>query len=255
MKADLQEALAHKLLALADDELILGHRDSEWTGHAPILEEDIAFANIALDELGHAKTWYCLLADLIGEDRETYPDRLVFFREAADYRHLQMVELPKGDWAFTIVRQYLFDAAEVTRLEQGAQSKHQPVAEAAAKIRQEELYHYRHTQAWLKRLGLAMEESRRRMQNALNQLWPYAAQLFVPLPGESLLVQAGFVPAPERLRSAWEQLVLPQLAQADLTIPVNAAAITVQRDRHTPHLAALLAELQEVARLNPGAAW
>ena len=154
MKADLKEALAHKLLAMADDELVVGHRNSEWTGHAPILEEDIAFTNIALDEIGHAKIWYQLLADLVGENPETYPDKLVFHREATEYRNIQMVELPIGDWAFTIVRQYLLDAAEFVRLGELVQSQYQPMAEAAAKIRKEEIYHYRHTHAWLQRLGL-----------------------------------------------------------------------------------------------------
>src|SRR3972149_8426617 len=107
-----KKALADYLIALADDELILGHRDSEWTGHAPILEEDIAFANIALDEIGHARLWYELAADLIGEDKNTFPDKKVFFRPAQEFSCLQFVELPKGDWAFSMLRQYLFDAFE-----------------------------------------------------------------------------------------------------------------------------------------------
>jgi ring-1,2-phenylacetyl-CoA epoxidase subunit PaaC len=109
MNPDLKAALAAQLLVMADDELVLGHRDSEWCGHAPILEEDIAFANIALDEIGHAVTWYGLLADLKGQDRETYPNRLVYHRDMLDFRCVQMVEQPKGDWAFSMLRQYLFD--------------------------------------------------------------------------------------------------------------------------------------------------
>ena len=103
MSPEITQALAAKLLALADDEFLLGHRDSEWCGHAPILEEDIAFANIAQDEIGHASLWLNLYKDLTGDD----PDRLLFFREAADYRNAQLCELPKGDWAFTMMRQYL----------------------------------------------------------------------------------------------------------------------------------------------------
>lgn len=255
MNSDLQAALAQKLLAMADDELILGHRNSEWTGHAPILEEDIAFTNIALDELGHAGTWYTLLADLKGEDRATYPDQLIFFRDAAGYRPAQLVELPKGDWAFSMLRQYLFDAFERVRLEQLSQSHYQPLAEAAAKIRKEELYHYRHTSAWLRRLGLGTEESHQRMQQALDQLWPYLPQLFTPLPGEADLIEAGFVPELEHLQSAWKKVVLPALNEAELSIPLNSTLLTASRDQHTPYLEPLLAEMQQVARLDPQARW
>ncbi|MCL4257815.1 MAG: phenylacetate-CoA oxygenase subunit PaaC [Anaerolineales bacterium] len=154
-----QYALSGYLIALADDELILGHRDSEWTGHAPILEEDIAFANLALDEIGHAKLWYELAADLLGEDKTTYPDKLVYFREPAQFRNMQLVELPKGDWAFSTLRQYLFDAFEALRLEALSQSSYTPLAEIAARIRTEELYHLRHSQAWVPRLGLGTQDS------------------------------------------------------------------------------------------------
>ncbi|MGH7428237.1 MAG: 1,2-phenylacetyl-CoA epoxidase subunit PaaC, partial [Candidatus Methylomirabilaceae bacterium] len=167
---ELDLAVAARVLALADDELILAHRDSEWTGHAPILEEDIGLANIAQDELGHAGLWYGIYRSLVGHD----PDRMVFFREAGDWRCVQLVELPKGDWAFTMLRQYLFDAYEHVLLTQLAQSRHEGVAAAAAKIRQEELYHSRHTSAWVRRLGLGTAESHRRTQDALDALWPYA---------------------------------------------------------------------------------
>ena len=175
-----QLALADYLLALADDELILGHRNSEWTGHAPILEEDIAFANLAQDEIGHARLWYGLVNDLGGPE----PDRLVFFRSAAEYRNAPILELPKGDWAFSMLRQYLFDVGEAQRLPLLAGSPHRPLAEAAAKIRTEEIYHLRHTHAWIERLAQGTQESHRRVQAALDLLWPFAVQLFQPLPGE-----------------------------------------------------------------------
>ncbi len=186
----LSAALSERLLAMGDDEIILAHRDSEWTGHAPILEEDIAFANIALDELGHASIWYGLREALTGES----PDEVVFFREPGDFRNIQLVEMPKGDWAFSMVRQYLFDAAESVLLPQLTVSAYQPLAEAAAKIRREEVYHLRHTSLWLKRLGLGTDESHRRTQQALDAVWPYAQQLFVPLPGDAVLMEAGIVP-------------------------------------------------------------
>ena len=255
MNRDLKEALVHKLLAMADDELILGHRDSEWTGYAPILEEDIAFANIALDELGHAKIWYRLLAELAGKDPETFPEQLVFFRDAPEYCSAQLVELPKGDWAFTILRQYMFDAAEPVHLEGLLDSWYPPLAQAAAKIRAEEIYHYRHTCAWVQRLGLGTEESHRRTQHALNQLWYFAYQLFQPLPDGHLLIEAGLVPELGRLRSAWEGLVRPQLETGALQVPEDAVPFTVQRDQYTEHRVSLLREMQKVARLIPGARW
>ncbi|MEW5988824.1 MAG: 1,2-phenylacetyl-CoA epoxidase subunit PaaC [Chloroflexota bacterium] len=251
MNPDLQHVLTEKLLALGDDELVLGHRDSEWAGHAPILEEDIAFGNVALDEMGHAMLWYNLRRDLTGDD----PDRLVYFRDPAAYRNLQMVELPKGDWAFTIARQYLFDAAEGVFLAQLAHSQYWPLAEVAAKIGREELYHYRHSSNWVKRLGLGTAESHRRMQAALDELWPYTAQVFAPLPHERLLVEAGFVPDPNTLRSTWLTTVAPFLRESGLDVPAHGGDPAAGRDQHTEYLTPLLTDLQEVARYDPTAEW
>jgi ring-1,2-phenylacetyl-CoA epoxidase subunit PaaC len=247
----LKQPLRQKLLAMADDELILAHRDSEWTGHAPILEEDIAFSNIAQDELGHATLFYGLIKELTGEE----PDQLVFFREAADFRNIQMVELRKGDWAFSMVRQYLFDASEMVRAAALINGRYKPLAEAAAKIRQEELYHYRHTSEWVRRLGLGTEESHGRTQIALNDLWPYAFQLFAPIEGESELVRAGFVPDSDELRHSWEVVVLAHLRSAGLQIPLVEDAPAADRGEHTDYFPALIAELQSVARSDPEAVW
>ena len=190
MNDALHAALAARLLASADDELILAQRNAGWTGHAPILEEDIALANIAQDELGHATIWYGLVETLTGED----PDRLAFFREPGQFRSAQIVEQPRGDWAFTMLRQYLFDAYELTLLSRLVASAYQPAADAAARMRNEEIYHYRHSSAWVRRLGLGTDESHRRMQRALDELWPLTGQLFSAQPGDDLLVAAGFWP-------------------------------------------------------------
>jgi ring-1,2-phenylacetyl-CoA epoxidase subunit PaaC len=254
MKADLKTAMAAKLLAMADDELVLGHRDSEWCGHAPILEEDIAFANIALDEIGHAILWYGLHADLVDENRETYPDKLAYERPASAYRSARIVELPKGDWAFSMMRQYLFDAYEMAMLERLAASRYSPVSEAAAKIRKEEIYHLRHTKAWVRRLGLGTEESHQRMQAALDALWPAAAQLFEPVDGEAELIAAGHVPDPAGVRCAWEEEVGKWLTDAGLALPPGADT-PGDRDQHTEYLAALLDDLQQVTRQYPGLKW
>ena len=247
-----RDALAGRLLAMGDDELVLAHRNSEWAGHAPILEEDIAFANIALDEMGHAAIWYNLYCDLTEDD----PDRLIFFRNPGEYRNVQLVELPKGDWAFSMVRQYLFDAAENVSLRQLAASSYRPLAEAATKIATEEIYHLRHTGLWLRRMGLGTVESHTRAQSALDTLWPYARQLFAPLPTDAALYEAGIIPDTSLLRREWEGLTRPFLAECDLFIPDDALPRRdIPRTEHTEHLMALLAEMQAVARLDPEAEW
>lgn len=246
-----EQILTQKLLAMADDEIILAHRNSEWIGHGPILEEDIALANIAQDELGHANVWYGLIEAITGEE----PDKLVFFRETAAYRNVQMVELPRGDWGFTMLRQYLFDAYELLLLDQLQQSSYQPLAEACVKIRNEEIYHFRHSSSWVKRLGLGTEESHRRIQTALDALWPYAQQLFVPLPDEYLLIEAKIVPDLAELHQEWLERIRPFLSAANLTIPDNHQPPTTHRSKHTKHLTKLLNEMQKVARLNVEAVW
>ncbi len=251
MNQAFQQVLIQKLLAMADDELILAHRNSEWIGHAPILEEDIALANIAQDELGHANIWYELHQTLTGDG----PDELAFFRDAAEFRNVQMVELPRGDWAFTMLRQYLFDAYELLLLVKLQHSRYQPLAEASAKIRNEEIYHLRHTSSWIKRLGLGTEESNRRTQNALDELWPYAQQLFVPLPDESLLLDEKIVPDLAALHEEWLERIRPFLTATNLTIPTSHTPPTANRSRHTAHLTTLLGDMQKVARLNREAVW
>ena len=246
----LRAVLAARLLASADDELILAHRNAEWTGHAPILEEDIALANIAQDELGHATIWYGLVEALTGED----PDRLAFFREAGQFRNAQLVEQPRGDWAFTMLRQYLFDAYELTLLSRLLASTYQPAADAAARMRNEEIYHYRHSSAWVRRLGLGTDESHGRMQQALDALWPLAEQLFCAQAGDESLVAAGMWPEFRELESAWREVVVPFLGQAELVVP-NVAMRPTDRSEHSPHLDALLADMQMVARADREAVW
>jgi ring-1,2-phenylacetyl-CoA epoxidase subunit PaaC len=254
MEEVLKQAVKAYILGLADDELILGHRDSEWCGHAPILEEDIAFANIALDEIGHAGLWYTLYSELAGEDKDEYPDRLVYFREPNEYRNIQMVELPNGDFAFSMLRQYLFDMLEMVRLGRLSQSKYQPLADIAAKVRKEEIYHARHCKAWVRRLGLGTEESRRRLQVALDALWPFVLQPFISVEGEEGLVEAGYVPASQDLKTDWEAEVVPFLKESGLAIP-EVPQLDMDRSRHTPHLKILLYEMQTLPRSEPEAKW
>jgi ring-1,2-phenylacetyl-CoA epoxidase subunit PaaC len=254
MNPETMRMLAEALTCLADDELILGHRNSEWCGHAPILEEDIAFANISLDEIGHAELWYRIIAGLAGEDPDSYPDQLVYFRPAGEFRNLPLVEFPRGDWAFSMLRQYLFDAAELVRLEALGSTLYKPLGEVARKIYKEELYHYRHSRAWVERLAQGTQESHERMQTALNAQWPYAADLFTPLPGEHFLAAENYLPDSVALGHTWKEMALSFCVQSGLVIP-EPQKVEFNRSRHTPYFDPLLMELQSVARLEPGAAW
>lgn len=257
MEREHKEALIEYLVSMGDDELILGHRNSEWSGHAPIIEEDIAFANIALDEIGHASVWYSLLAELRAEDPHTYPDQLVFFRNPNDFRNVQLVELPKGDWAFSMLRQYMFDVFENKHLSALAYSRYTSLAEAAAKIGTEEIYHLRHTSAWIKRLGLGTEESNRRLQNGLDQILPLVGQLFAPLKHETTLASEGYVPGRDQLERDWQSEVMPYLEECALEVPesISFAEAQIRRDQHSPNLKVLITEMQSVARLDGQAEW
>ncbi len=244
--------LSEKILSLADDSFILGHRNSEWAGHAPILEEDIAFANIALDELGHAQLWYGLYQDLTGAEA----DRVVFFREANEWRNTQLVELPKGDWAFSMLRQYLFDVYENVLLEKFVYSTDARVRDIAAKIRSEEIYHLRHTSNWVKRLGLGTDESHARMQNALGELWSYALQLFEPIDGEQDLIAENIFPDVKLLRDEWQNKTVSHLLASGLILQDVSEPTTISREQHTEHLAELLNDMSSVARLEKfGVEW
>lgn len=242
-------ALIARLFSLADDEFLLGHRDAEWTGHAPLLEEDIAFSNIAQDEMGHALMWYTILHEHFDQPA---PDRLAFWRAADQFHNATLVELPRGDWAFTIVRQFLFDAYEQARNDWLLRCGYAPIEDAARKLAREEIYHLMHSQGWVLRLGDATEESHRRMQAALNRTWPHALGLFEPPTGDD----AFGAKLPE-IQAAWRAAVEPRLVQATLTIPDAATAIGGgRRGAHTPHLVELLTDLQKVARLEaPEAVW
>jgi ring-1,2-phenylacetyl-CoA epoxidase subunit PaaC len=248
-------ALDSKLLRLGDDEFILGHRNSEWTGHGPILEEDIAFANLALDELGHGILWYRIVATLRGEDPDTYPDRLVYQRNAREFQNADVVALPHTDWAFSMLRQFLFDAYEAIHVAALVSSSHQPVAAAAAKIKQEEVYHLYHTKAWVQRLGLGTDESQRRMQTALDQLWTPFQQLFAAGPEESLLVDAGITPDLRRIHVEWKDTVVSFLESCALVVPEQAVVPAVRQSANPEHMEPLVAKLQEVSKIAPDAVW
>jgi ring-1,2-phenylacetyl-CoA epoxidase subunit PaaC len=244
--------LATLLLAMADDELVLGHRDAEWTGHAPILEEDIAFSNIAQDEIGHALVWYTAYEKLSGLS----PDKMAFERPARAFTCARFVTYPKGDFAYTVVRQFLFDVAEEVRLRSFADGTEERLRAPALKILKEEAYHRLHTQGLVERLGDATDESRTRMRAALASAYPQALGLFEPLAGEETLVSSGATVASSELAALWRAAVDPVLKGAGLPIHAEAAAETGGRTgRHTEHLEGLIGDLQSVYRLVPGGQW
>lgn len=250
---ELRAALIERLTALGDDELVLGHRNSEWTGHAPILEEDIAIANVAQDEIGHAVLWYGLVQQLDGTD----PDELAFFREAADFRSSALVEQPKGDWAFTMLRQFLFDSYEAELLPRLMRSSYPPVAEVAAKVNREELFHLRHSALWLERLAHGTDESRRRLTEALATLWPLVPQLLAPLAGDATLTASGIYPDTTELEAAVMARVTAALQQVGVAPPATNIAWRERQDARQQRpdglLAVLLTEMQSVARGDPQA--
>ena len=204
-------ALDSKLLRLADDEFILGHRNSEWTGHGPVLEEDIAFANLALDELGHGILWYRIVAGLRGEDPETYPDKLVYERTAGEFQNVDVVALPHTDWAFSMLRQFLSRRLRVDPRPRTVDQQLPPHRRGRDQDQAGRGHHLYHTRAWVQRLGLGTDESRRRMQSALDQLWTPFQQLFAPGPDESLLVDAGITPDLRPVHGKWSDMVVPFL--------------------------------------------
>ena len=248
--AQVSQALAYRLTAMGDDELLLGHRNSEWTGHGPMLEEDIALSNLAQDEIGHAVMWYGVRGELDGSD----PDDLAFRRDPAQFLSSTFVELPRGDWAFTMLRQFLFDCYEAESLPRLAQSAHRPLADAAAKAQREELFHLRHTGLWVKRLGLGTDESHHRSVAALTAMWEAFGRLLAPLPGDEHLVGAGVLPDWSTLPAAVFGRVRTALAAAGLDPGEDPVVPPLaQRDTVTNARTELLGTMQAVARADPEA--
>jgi ring-1,2-phenylacetyl-CoA epoxidase subunit PaaC len=248
------DPLFEYLLRLGDDRLILGHRNSEWCGHGPILEEDIAIANIALDLIGQAQLFLNLAGKVEGRDRDA--DALAYWRDEHQFRNLQLVELPRGDFAFTMTRQLLFSAWSHLLLEGLAKSEHEDLAGIAAKAHKENRYHLRHAGEWMVRLGDGTEESHRRAQAALDELWPWTIELFQDDEIDRAVIEQGLGTSSAVTRSGWEAITRELVDRATLKIPAGPMRMAGGRKgRHTEHLGHLLAEMQIVARSHPGAAW
>lgn len=247
-----RDGVVSLLYRLADDELVIGHRNSEWTGHGPVLEADIAFSSMAQDEIGHAQAHYRLLHDL----GEADPDTLAFGRTIRQFRCAALTSLPKGDWGFSVLRQFLYDAAETVRLKALSEGTLAPLAQLASKLRSEEKYHLMHGRGWVLRLGDATAESHLRMQNALDVLYPHALGLFEPTEFDEPLAQAGICPREEDLQKEWGSAVAPVLKSANLKTPDNAVPVYGGRvGKHPAVLRALLEQMQSVFQLDPTAKW
>jgi ring-1,2-phenylacetyl-CoA epoxidase subunit PaaC len=248
------DVLVESLLRLGDDRVVLGHRLSEWCGHAPILEEDIALANMALDFVGQASALLKLAGEIEGRGRSE--DTLAYFRDAVDFRNLQLVELPKGDFAFTIVRQFLFDVYDVLVLDALKAAPNEHLAGIAAKALKEAKYHLRHTAEWVRMLGDGTEESHTRAQTALDALWQYTGEMFEMDDVARAALERGVGADLEAIRPRWRELVAQVVSEATLTLPNDAHMATGgRRGRHTEHLGHMLAEMQILARSHPGASW
>jgi ring-1,2-phenylacetyl-CoA epoxidase subunit PaaC len=244
-------ALAELLLSMADDELIIGYWDSEWTGIAPMLEEDVAMSSVSQDEIGHAAALYEMLAALTDTDA----DAIAYGREPDAYRHAALLDHPRTDWAFSIARRYLYETADAARLTALAGSSYEPLALLAGKMRREERYHLMHVDAWVRRLGEATGDGRDRLAAAFERLGADALTVLGPLDGEAALLVAGVLPEPmDAIRAAWLERIEGPLTALGLQVPSG----TPRADGRTAHgddFAWLHREMTMVSRSEVGATW
>lgn len=259
--------LINYTLHLADNSLILGHRNSEWTGHGPILEQDIAISNIALDLIGQARNFYQYAASLINQkgmpadlkidaEGEITEDHLAYLRDTRAYKNCLLVEQPNGDWAQTILRQYFLTAYQHLLYQQLLQSSDVQLAAIAEKSIKETTYHLRWSSDWLIRLGDGTAESKQRVEKAIDHLWPYTAELFMPSDFENVGVKEGWAIDLSKIESDWLQHVTDTFEEATLQVP------TADRNQqggkmgvHSEHHGFILAELQFLQRAYPNSNW
>jgi len=250
-----ENPLFEYVVRLGDDRLVLGHRVAEWCGHGPILEEDIALSNIALDLTGQAAALLALAGSIEGKGRDE--DALAYFRDEPQFRNALLCELPKGDFGVTIVRQFFFDAYSLLLWDALAACTHEKLAALAAKSRKEDTYHLRHSAEWVRKLGDGTPESHERAQRAVDALWRFTGELFERDAIDDAVVSHGIVVDHAALAAKWRELVEGVLREATLTVPAEPGprATGGRRGRHTEHLGHMLAEMQIVARSHPGATW
>ncbi len=251
---DTRQLVLDYTLQLADSSLIMAHRLSEWCGHGPILEQDIAMQNIALDLLGETRSLFQYAAELEGKGRTE--DDLAFLREAVEYKNLLITEQPNGDFAQTILRQFLFDTYHYHLLQQLKTGKDQRLAAIAEKSLKEVTYHLKWSSEWVIRLGDGTDESKRRIEKALGNLWAYTGELFTLTATEEALLDLGIVPDHSLIRQQWQDHVERVFTEATLQVPQNVFMHQGGKTgRHTEHLGYILAELQYMQRAYPGLEW
>jgi ring-1,2-phenylacetyl-CoA epoxidase subunit PaaC len=241
-------------LRRADDALILGHRLSEWCGHAPMMEEDMALANMGLDLLGQARELYSYAAKVEANGNDE--DKFAYLRDVRQYRNLLLLEQPNGDFARTMARQFFYAAFADLYWRAMMKSRDATLAAIAAKSEKESAYHVRHCSEWMVRLGDGTEESHRRAQTTVDDLWAYTGEMFDVDDSERGLIDAGIAIDPASLRQRWLEVVSRVLAEATLKLPNSDWMQQGGRNgRHSEHLGHLLSELQSMQRTFPGATW
>ena len=247
-------ALFEYLIRLGDDSLIIGHRLSEWCGHGPVLEEDIAMTNLSLDFIGQTASLLKYAGEVEGKGRTE--DDLAYLRCDREYKNILLVEQPKGDFGMTMMRQFLFDAYRKLLFERLVNAKDETIAAIAEKSLKEMKYHFKHSSEWIIRLGDGTEESNRRVQDSLDTLWRYTSELFYTDAVDAELIAAGTIPSMEGLEEDWEKSVGEVLSEATLTIPTNNwKQEGGRKGMHSEHLGYILAELQYMQRAYPGLEW
>lgn len=246
-------AIKELLYKVADDLLILGHRNSEWTGMGPLLEEDIAFSSMAQDKIGQSQALYTILQQL----GEQPPDTVAFMRNADQFHNCILTELPNGEYDFSLMRHFLFDTALAIRFDMLTHSTFTPLKELARKIRGELKYHTLHANTWVKQLGTGTAESITRLQASLETAWPYALGIFEESPFEKELISSGVFGGEEENRSAWLLQVEKLIGETSLVLPDKGVTPVTggRRGKHSEHLQPLLDEMSEVLRIDPGAEW
>ena len=250
LRGDAKAAVIDVVYRLADDDLIMGHRNSEWTGLAPILEADIAFSSIAQDQIGQALAYYKLLEDL----GEADPDTIAFSRGPEQYRCASLVATARGNWALSTVRLYLYEAAKSLRIAALADSSYTPLAHLVRKLRGEQKYHLMHAHMWIDRLGASTDESHERMQAALDELWPDALRMFASTEWDETIAAEGIGPTGGRLLKAWREEVIGYLNGCGLKLPPDTEPRRMNPAARAS-LATLLTAMQKVHRLDPSATW
>lgn len=242
------------LLRLGDNSLILGHRISEWCGHGPILEQDIAFINIALDLVGQSRLWLTYAGEVEGKGRDE--DALAYRRDSFEFRNLKITEIPNGHWGNSIARQFVFDLFHHHLLEALTLSKDEQIAEIAQKSIKETAYHKRYSSEWLIRLGDGTEESHEKMQAAIEDVWPFVGEMFLMDELDQWAFEQGIGPDLNEIKKRWEQDVDAVLEEATLKKPaIDWTHKGGKQGYHTEHLGYILAEMQYLQRAYPDAKW